>query len=83
MEEKEIDDFPFEVLIDSPKVITPYICCPSGNKVIKICSNSYCSVALQCSELNCDHCGKNHQNCKSYSLDLITELYNNQIRLEA
>jgi|JI10StandDraft_1071094.scaffolds.fasta_scaffold1273746_1 hypothetical protein len=43
-----INDEKLEAMLDSLMVADPEILCGSGNRIVKICSNPKCKMALQC-----------------------------------
>lgn len=79
MEIEGINDEKFEAMLDSLRVAEPEILCNSGNKIVKICVNPKCKVALQCAEPFCKDCGINvHQMCPSFPLAAITQILNSR-----
>jgi hypothetical protein len=79
MEIEGINDEKFEALLDSLRVAEPEILCNSGNKIVRICANPICKVALQCAEPFCEDCGVNiHQMCPSFPLVAITKILNSR-----
>lgn len=62
------------------KLADPEILCESGNKVVKVCTNLNCKIALRCSNPYCKHCGlETHPSCSTFDLIYLTYALNSRL----
>jgi hypothetical protein len=48
VEKSTFEDAKFEKMLDQLRLRDPESICKSGNKIVKICLNPSCKIALQC-----------------------------------
>ena len=73
-ERRSFADKELEAMLHSLKRKDPNIICPhSGKKIVKVCTEPKCKIALRCSDVRCKVCGREAHMAHSFQLlDKIT-----------